>query len=153
MATKFLVINHPEDANIKTILEYTAPPVAAGDGFLNFDDSDGDNTIMDIGPIPYAAQLVMVPFTYGGDSNAVDPVISQFSVGSNNPSYVTNETIALNSGAGTGMLSFNVGDNQGGSSSGRAIHIDYNGQVGHPSQIAGHWRVTVVQAGGTYIQK
>lgn len=152
MATKYLVINHPEEANIKTVLAYDIPPAPAGDGFLNFVDSDGDNTSADIN-VTLASQLVSVPFNYGGDSNAADPVINQFTVGSNNPTYVSNEAITLNGSNGTGVLTFNVTNNQSGSSTGRSIHIDYNGQVSHSNQIAGHWRVTVLQAGGTFVQK
>ena len=115
MATKYLVINHPYDANIKTVLAYDTPPVPVGAGFLNFDDSDGNNNTADIN-VSVSAQTVSVPFTYGGDPNFNPPVIGQFTVGSNNPGYVSNEAISLNSGAGTGVLTFDVTNNQSGSS-------------------------------------
>lgn len=152
MATKYLVINHPYDANIKTVLAYDTPPVPVGAGFLNFDDSDGNNNTADIN-VSVSAQTVSVPFTYGGDPNFNPPVIGQFTVGSNNPGYVSNEAISLNSGAGTGVLTFDVTNNQSGSSTGRAIHITYSGDTTASGQTAGHYRVTVLQAGGQYIQK
>ena len=152
MAIKYLVINHPQSGTIKTVLAYDAPPVAAGAGFLNFSDSDGNNNTADIN-VSLSAQTVNVPFAYGGDSNAADPVIGDFTVGSNNPGYVTNEAISLNSGAGTGVLTFDVTNNQSGSSTGRSIHITYSGDTTHSGQTAGYYRVTVLQAGGTYNPK
>ena len=41
MAIKYLVINHPETADIKTVLAYDAPPSAPGAGYLNFNMADG----------------------------------------------------------------------------------------------------------------
>ena len=121
MATKYLVINHPYDADIKTVLAYDTPPVPVGAGFLNFDDSDGNTTGMNTADINITlqAQMVSVPFTYGGAANFNPPVLSDFTVGSNNPSYVSNEAISLNSGTGTGTLTFDVTDNTSGSSTGR----------------------------------
>ena len=155
MAIKYLVINHPYDADIKTVMAYDTPPVPVGAGFLNFDDSDGNTTganTADIN-ITVQAQTVSVPFTYGGAANFNPPVIGQFAVGSNNPGYVTNEAISLNSSAGTGTLTFDVTNNQSGTSTGRSIHITYTGDTTGVGQIPGHYRVTVLQAGGTYVQK
>lgn len=152
MATKYLVINHPEDANIKTILAYDVPPVALGNGYLNFNDSDGNNNTVDIN-VTLSAQTVSVPFTYGGDSNAPAPVIGNFAVGTNNPAWVSNETVTLNSGNGTGTLQFDITNNQTGSSGGRTLHITYSGDTTHSNQTSGYYRVSVLQAGGTYVQK
>ena len=152
MAIKYLVINHPYDADIKTVMAYDTPPVPVGAGWLNFNDSDGNNNTADIN-ITVQAQTVSVPFTYGGAANFNPPVIGQFAVGSNNPGYVTNEAISLNSSAGTGTLTFDVTNNQSGSSSGRSIHITYSGDTTGTGQTAGFYRVTVLQAGGTYVQK
>ena len=151
MAIKYLVINHPEDANVKTILAYDTPPAPVGAGFLNFDDSDGNNVTADIN-VGYAAQTVSVPFTYGGAANFTPPVIGDFAVGAG-AGYSSNYAISLNSGAGTGVFTFDVGNNQGGSSGGRAIHITYNGDTTGSGQTAGYNVVTVSQAGGTFVQK
>lgn len=155
MATKYLVINHPYDANIKTVLAYDTPPVPVGAGWLNFDDSDGNTTganTPDIN-ITLQAQPVSVPFTYGGDPNFNPPVIGQFTVGSNNPAWVSNEAISLNSSAGTGVLTFDVTNNSSGSSSGRILHITYTGDTTGSGQTPGYFRVSVLQAGGTFSQK
>ena len=48
MAIKYLVINHEETANLKTVIAYDVPPAPLGVGYLNFDDADGDANTSDI---------------------------------------------------------------------------------------------------------
>ena len=83
MAIKYLVINHPETADIKTVLAYDAPPSAPGAGYLNFNLADGgmgvDQTLVS------GSSTVTLTFAYGGYANFIAPVIQDFEDGSGNP--------------------------------------------------------------------
>ena len=73
MAIKYLVINHEETANLKTVIAYDVPPAPLGVGYLNFDDADGSASTPDIvvghTPVPGAnnyTHQVGVSFEWGG---------------------------------------------------------------------------------------
>ena len=73
MAIKYLVINHEQTANLKTVIAYDVPPAPLGVGYLNFDDADGSASTADIsvastpvsGTNNYTHQ-VGVSFEWGG---------------------------------------------------------------------------------------
>lgn len=93
MAIKYLVINHEQTANVKTIIAYDTPAVPLGASFLNFDDADGDPSTVDVdvdhtpigstGPGNFTHQE-QVSFAWGGQT----PVGTDFALGANQSSWV-----------------------------------------------------------------
>ena len=91
MAIKYLVINHEQTANVKTIIAYDTPAVPLGASFLNFDLADGDPNSADV-DVPHTpvtgtnnfTHEVQANFAWGGQT----PVGSDFSLGYNNDSWV-----------------------------------------------------------------
>lgn len=156
MAIKYLVINHPQDATIKTVYAYDTPPGTPGAGYLNFTNSDGQNTTSDTTLASINQQVVSVPYSYGGASGFIAPTSSDFQLFtgatfvSGLPSWVTvGPTIQSNTMTnqfnGTAVLTFTVSSNAGNTA--RSLNIDYIGDASHASQIAGHTRITITQPG------
>lgn len=91
MAIKYLVINHEQTANVKTIIAYDTPVIPLGASYFNFTDADGDPNTADvdvvhtpvIGTNNFTHQ-VQVNFAWGGQV----PVGSDFALGSNQSSWV-----------------------------------------------------------------
>lgn len=150
MAIKYLVINHPETADIKTVLAYDAPPSAPGAGYLNFNLADGG--LGDDLVLGYNSQIVSLAFTYGGYANFIAPTIGDFEDGNGSPfgsqSYISNISIQnntmFNANSGTADIVFTIQANTGNA---RSFNCVYTGDISHPSQSAGENIMNVTQSG------
>jgi hypothetical protein len=151
MAIKYLVINHPETADIKTVLAYDAPPSAPGAGYLNFNLADG-GTGVDLN-LGYNSSTVSLAFTYGGYANFIAPTITDFEDGNGNAfgstqGYISNVSIQNNTmnNANSGSADI-VFDIQSNTSTPRSFNCVYTGDISHPSQSAGENIMNVTQNG------
>ena len=151
MAIKYLVINHPETADIKTVLAYDAPPSAPGAGYLNFNLADG-GTGVDLN-LGYNNQSISLAFTYGGYANFIAPTIGDFEDGNGSPfgstqGYISNISIQnntmFNANSGTADIVFDI---QANTNTPRSFNCVYTGDIGHPSQSAGENIMNVTQNG------
>tara|TARA_B100000767_G_scaffold271215_1_gene296378 strand:- start:84 stop:554 length:471 start_codon:yes stop_codon:yes gene_type:complete len=146
MALRYLVINHPQDADVKTILAYDTPTVVAPTGFLNFDDSDDNASSVDVTLPGTGAQTVTLDFTYGGSSNyPPQPVIGDFTF--TPTTGVSAEQVTLNSGAGTGTLQYTMGSNNAGNSTERETDITFTADISNANQLTNRHIITVKQPG------
>ena len=130
MAIKYLVINHEQTANVKTIIAYDTPVVPLGASFLNFDLADGDPNTADVDVVhtPVVgtnnfSHEVQVNFSWGGAT----PVGTDFSLGVNHSSWVRLKktgypddtgdvvvnVVSTSSGIGTGHVTLLFAENEG----------------------------------------
>lgn len=123
---KYLVFNHPEDANIKTILAYEYPSVSLQPGYLNFDNATSSTTI----DVTYstASQTVTEDFTWGGPT----PVESDFAT---TQSWLTVGNLVIDQAAGTGSIDVTVTWNGSPNTSNRYGEVQYGGDTSSPNQI------------------
>lgn len=151
MAIKYLVINHPETADIKTVLAYDAPPSAPGAGYLNFNMADGTTGVDET--LGYTSGTVTLAFTYGGYANFIAPTIGDFEDGNGNPfgstqGYISNVSIQNNimfgANSGSADIVFDIQEN---TSTPRSFNCVYTGDISHPSQSTGENILNVTQNG------
>ncbi len=149
MAIKYLVINHEETANLKTVIAYDVPPAPLGVGYLNFDDADGDANTSDISVVAtpvsgtnnYVHQ-VGVSFEWGG----VEPQAGNFALsGTNgNPAKLKTVDYPAETGAvdvqlsgtpgttgNTGSVTLLFAENDGFA---QTQNLVYSGNISHPDQ-------------------
>ena len=151
MAIKYLVINHEQTANVKTIIAYDTPPVPLGASFLNFDLADGDPNTPDV-DVPHTpvtgtnnfAHEEVVNFAWGGQQ----PVGSDFDLGYNHSSWVrfkktgypadTGDVVVniteTSPNVGTGSVTLLFAENDGFPRSGDLTFRDIS-LLTHPNQI------------------
>ena len=149
MAIKYLVINHEQTANLKTVIAYDVPPAPLGVGYLNFDDADGNANTADIsvastpvsGTNNYTHQ-VGVSFEWGG----VVPQPADFALSGTpgNPAKLkktgypadTGDVVVTTSGTAgttgnTGSVTLLFAENDGFA---QTQNLVYSGNISHPDQ-------------------
>ena len=111
MAIKYLVINHEQTADVKTIIAYDTPAVPLGASFLNFDAADGDANTADISVVSTPVSgtnnfthEVVVNFAWGGQT----PIGTDFSLGTNTQFVRLKKTGFGTSNPDTGDVVVNV---------------------------------------------
>lgn len=155
MAIKYLVVNHEQTANVKTIIAYDTPAVPLGASFLNFDDADGDANTADISvastPVSGTNNFtheVQVDFAWGGAT----PVGTDFSLGVNtsfvrlkktgfgtsNPDSgdVVVNVVSTSPNVGTGSVTLLFAENTGAAKTANLEYRDIS-LLTHPNQNAG----------------
>lgn len=142
IAYKYLIFNHPETANVKTVLKYAYPQVSLQPGYLNFDDADGGNGV----DVTYSqgGGTFTVDFEYGGP----DPVMADFT---SDQSWCTinNLTLVSTQMPKTGTLELVLSSNGGINANARSADIIYIGDISSSLQESGRQKLDVRQNGIT----
>lgn len=140
IAYKYLIFNHPNTANVKTVLKYAYPQVSLQPGYVNFDDADAFNT----SDVTYGNNggTYTVDFEYGGP----DPVIGDFT---SDQSWCTinNLTLVNTVMPKTGTLELIIGANGGPFASTRSADVEYVGDISSSLQESGRQKLDVRQTG------
>lgn len=142
IAYKYLIFNHPETANVKTVLKYAYPQVSLQPGYLNFDDADAGDGV----DVTYnqAGGTFTVDFEYGGP----DPVIGDFT-SDQAWCIINNLTLVNNVMPKSGTLELIINANSGFLASTRAADVEYTGDISSSSQESGRQKLDVRQTGLT----
>ena len=142
IAYKYLIFNHPETANVKTVLKYAYPQVSLQPGYVNFDDADGGNGV----DVTYSqgGGTFTVDFEYGGP----DPVIGDFT---SDQAWCTinNLTLVNNVSPKSGTLELILSANGGNLASARSADVEYTGDISSSLQESGRQKLDVRQNGIT----
>ena len=140
IAYKYLIFNHPETANVKTVLKYAYPQVSLQPGYVNFDDADSGSSY----DVTYGQSggTFTVDFEYGGP----DPVIGDFT---SDQSWCTinNLTLVNNVSPKSGTLELIIGSNSGPFASTRSADVEYTGDISSSLQDSGRQKLDVRQQG------
>ena len=123
---KYLVFNHPEDANIKTILAYEYPSISLQPGYLNFTNATSSGTI----DVTYstASQTVTENFDWGGPT----PTESDFAT---TQPWLTVSNLSIDQSNGTGSIDVTVTYNGTPGTSNRYGEVQYGGDTSSSNQI------------------
>ena len=152
MAIKYLVVNHEQTANVKTIIAYDTPTVPLGASFLNFDDASGDANTADVyvvsNPVSGTNNFthqVQVDFAWGGST----PVGTDFSLGVNTTFVRLKKTdypadtgdvvvnvVSTSPNIGTGSVTLLFAENTGAAKTANLVYRDIS-LLTHPNQDAG----------------
>jgi len=149
MAIKYLVINHEQTANVKTIIAYDTPAVPLGASFLNFTLADGDANTADV-DVPHTPVVgtnnfthqVEAHFDWGGST----PVGTDFSLGVNqtwvrlkktdypaDTGDVVVNVVSTSPNVGTGHVTLLFAENQSTPKSTNLVYRDLS-LLTHPNQ-------------------
>ena len=153
MAIKYLVINHEQTADVKTIIAYDTPVIPLGSSFLNFELADGDPDTADVSvahtPVSGTNNFthqVQVNFAWGGQT----PVGADFALGTLTSSWVrlmktdypantgdvVVNVVSTSPGYGTGYVTLLFAENEGSARSTNLTFRDIS-LLTHPNQIDG----------------
>ena len=162
-AKRYLIVNHPTDVNIKTVLEYEFPPTAPTPGYLHWTgyctgDLTGfsppgsgagnntlDNTFSNVG-----ANTATVSFNWEGSSQ---PVQGDFVLSSGSWLTITGLTVVGTGDAGTGgitstgYIAISTSSNVGGSARNTTMTVGSGFDLTSGDFVPGQERYTLRQPG------
>lgn len=140
IAYKYLIFNHPNTANVKTVLKYAYPQVSLQPGYVNFDDADAGNSY-DV-TYPQSGGTFIVDFEYGGP----DPAIGDFT---SDQSWCTinNLTLTNTQMPKTGELELIISANGGNLATTRSADVEYVGDISGSLQESGRQKLDIRQSG------
>ena len=127
MAIKYLVINHEETANLKTVIAYDVPPAPLGVGYLNFDDADGSASTPDIvvGHTPVPADFALT----GTSGNPAKLKKTGFPADTGD--VVVSTSGAAGTTGNTGSVTLLFAENP---DFAQTQNLVYSGNISHPNQ-------------------
>ena len=137
---KYLVLNHADTPNVKTILEYQYPDAPATAGYVHFTGSD---------PQTYSSGSqngMLIPFEYGGTA----PILSQFiAATSASPTWIT--IISVSTDPTTtpmrGSINIDINANSGNTSTARTGTITFSGDNSGATSATNNYVLTISQNG------
>jgi len=131
---KYLVLNHADTSNVKTILKYQYPDVPATPGYVHFTSTDP------LTPSSGGAGYV-VNFDYAGTA----PIQSQFTI---SQSWITIQSFSTDPSSNTGTMGISVASNSGNMSTARTGTITFSGDnSGATSGVTDNNVLTITQSG------
>jgi len=142
---KYLIFNHPQNANLKTVLKYQYPNIQLSQGYFNWDEASPSNS-NDVTP-PYVkyGETRTHQFTWGGNV----PVLANFS---STQSWCTVGNLQINgTNSGTGSLDITCSDNSLNQfSNQRTVDVEFVGDISGANQISGAEKLDIMQYGNQY---
>ena len=112
---KYLVLNHADTPNVKTILEYQYPDAPATAGYVHFTSTD-----------PLTATSSGAGFVVDFDYAGTTPIESQFTI---SDSWITIATFSIDTANNEGTMGVSVSANSGNTSSARRGTITFSGDI------------------------
>ena len=130
---KYLVLNHADTPNVKTILKYQYPDVPATPGYVHFTSTDP--LTPGSGGAGYIAN-----FDYAGTT----PIQSQFTI---SQSWITIASFSTDSSNNTGTMGISVAANSGNMSTSRSGTITFSGDNSGATSGTNNNDLTIQQSG------
>tara|TARA_B100001287_G_C22564764_1_gene473259 strand:- start:176 stop:646 length:471 start_codon:yes stop_codon:yes gene_type:complete len=142
---KYLVLNHPQDANLKTVLAYQYPGVTLQSGYLNFDDATSSSVDIIHGQ---SGETTTNTFLFGD----VVPTINEFN--SNQAWCVISNLQIVSTNPGVGSIDITTANNTGSPQNptfNRDADVTYTGDISASGQNTGENKLDVRQSGSNNV--
>jgi len=138
---RYLILNHPQDANLKTVLKYQYPSQTLNQGFLNFDDatSGAVDIIHSMG-----GETTTNTFMFGGQT----PDINDFT--SSQTWCTISNLVIISTNPGVGSIDITTANNNGSPQNPtfqRDADVTYTGDTSASGQNTGENKLDVRQSG------
>ena len=136
---KYLVLNHADTPNVKTILKYQYPDAPATAGYVHFTSTD---------PLTATSSGAgyVVNFEYAGTT----PIESQFTI---SDSWITIATFSIDTANNEGTMGVSVSPNSGNTSTARTGTITFSGDNSGATSATNNNVLTINQNGNTVNSK
>ena len=134
---KYLVLNHADTPNVKTILKYQYPDAPATAGYVHF-NTNGYTDPLSAGL--YGQSWFPVSFEFAGTT----PIQSQFTI---SDSWITIGNFSTDTTTNTGSMSVSVGNNSDPSSTPRTGTITFSGDNSGATSATNNNVLTINQTG------
>lgn len=132
---KYLVLNHADTPNVKTILKYQYPDAPATAGYVHFTGNDP------LSATSAGQSFFPVPFDFAGTT----PIESQFTISDN--SWITIGNFSTDTTTNTGSMSVSVLQNSGNTSTARTGTITFSGDNSGATSATNNNVLTINQNG------
>lgn len=130
---KYLVLNHADTHNVKTILKYQYPDVPATPGYVHFTSTD-----------PLTATSSGAGYVVNFDYAGTTPIESQFTI---SDSWITIATFSTDTANNTGTMGVSVAANSGNTSTTRSGTITFSGDISGATSGTNNNELTITQSG------
>ena len=130
---KYLVLNHADTPNVKTILKYQYPDAPATAGYVHFTSTD-----------PLTATSSGTGFVVDFDYAGTTPIESQFTI---SDSWITIATFSIDTANNEGTMGVSVSANSGNTSTARTGTITFSGDISGATSATNNNVLTINQNG------
>ena len=130
---KYLVLNHADTPNVKTILKYQYPDAPATAGYVHFTSTD-----------PLTATSSGAGFVVDFDYAGTTPIESQFTI---SDSWITIATFSIDTANNEGTMGVSVSANSGNTSTARTGTITFSGDISGATSATNNNVLTINQNG------
>ena len=130
---KYLVLNHADKPNVKTILKYQYPDAPATAGYVHFTSTD-----------PLTATSSGAGFVVDFDYAGTTPIESQFTI---SDSWITIATFSIDTANNEGTMGVSVSANSGNTSTARTGTITFSGDNSGATSATNNYVLTISQNG------